>query len=579
MNEKIREQILIHAGNGTLLHAIFHEYGKTWREDNDPTVVTLATLHNEGKIDLLSIVTPDAIAELKGHVFWNGQHVYRALISRLEAPASDLLKVVQLLIEAAGNDMAAGMPVEEFAKWCACDPRRPFEILDLVDQRVPDAARFLTIAIKQGVEVDKPHFLDRAYAFLKSGGEVEKQATINALGQVPLAKAKEWDRFLTAFEEQLPAEDAIRASMITAIGRRFKDAPKKHQDRLLAIGKAAVDPLGDIALDTAARTLAFDTDHLPDAFVDALLEALRYVKGAHDGTVEMLDMALRQLVKGGRAERARVFLEQLLRREDDQIELETFDSLCYAIHETGGQMLEDWTVAWLLDGDYDLCGPLSDGLFGAGNDDFIFAIDFTRFGLGKADYAYLARKAIGTFFLKPSVMTSILVSLLRSAPADAADEIADLVVDPILLNYAGVRETYLQAIADDDDDPAQAAVRRALAGQDTYFAGLDSIGQVPELHPSEKERQLEWERHSDSMAAAWRAARKKSIFASIATESLVLYGTGSISWISDERSPPRRLETSMGSISHSMEMPRIDTVDPLGLQLMLIQFRGEGRPE
>src|SRR3546814_14637241 len=80
------------------------------------------------------------------------------------------------------------------------------------------------------------------------------------------------------------------------------------------------------------------------------------------------------------------------------------------------------------------------------------------------------------------------------------------------------------------------------------------------------------------MAAAWREARKKSIFASIATESLVLYGTGSISWISDERFPPRRLETSMGSISHSVEMPRTDTVDPLGLQLMLIKFRGAGRP-
>src|SRR3546814_6554768 len=48
------------------------------------------------------------------------------------------------------------------------------------------------------------------------------------------------------------------ASMITAIGRRFKDVPKKHRDRLVALGKAAVEPLGDITLDTAARTLAFD---------------------------------------------------------------------------------------------------------------------------------------------------------------------------------------------------------------------------------------------------------------------------------------------------------------------------------
>src|SRR3546814_17976851 len=61
------------------------------------------------------------------------------------------------------------------------------------------------------------------------------QATLNALGQVPLSAAKEWDRLLAAFEELLPSPDAIRASMITAIGRRFKDVPKKHRDRLVAL--------------------------------------------------------------------------------------------------------------------------------------------------------------------------------------------------------------------------------------------------------------------------------------------------------------------------------------------------------
>lgn len=122
-------------------------------------------------------------------------------------------------------------------------------------------------------------------------------------------------------------------------------------------------------------------------------------------------------------------------------------------------------------------------------------------------------------------------------------------------------------------------MQRALAGQQTYLEGLSSIGKVPELHPSERERQLEWQRHSESMAEARQAARKKSIFAQIGTESLILYGTRAVSWFKDHTDERRRIETPMKSISHSFEMPRVEIVDPMGLQMMLLHFRREDRPQ
>jgi hypothetical protein len=39
------------------------------------------------------------------------------------------------------------------------------------------------------------------------------------------------------------------------------------------------------------------------------------------------------------------------------------------------------------------------------------------------------------------------------------------------------------------------------------------------------------------------------------------------------------METEMGSISTSFEVPHVDIVDPVGLQLMLLSFRAEARPE
>jgi hypothetical protein len=579
MVDDVRAEILAHAADGSLLHSIFHDYGSRLHDDGDPTIAMLGDLHNSGEIDLLGIVTRESIQVFQGAVFWAGHRVYRALISRLQAPAEALLNVVQTLIEAAGQDMAAWTPVEEFSKWCGAEPSRPKELLDLVDRKVPYADRFLTIAIKQGSAVDRAYFLDRAYGFLTDGSETEMQAAINALGQISCQNDAEWDRLVPAFSDLVAAEDAIRAPLITAVVRHLKDAKLSRRDELTGLAIAALEQHGDQTLDTAARTLAFDHKHLPDELVDALLEALLAITGQNKSTVEMLDLALMKLVQNGHAERARRYLEHILSREEDRIELKELDSLSYTLRNAGGQVLEDWVVAWLLNGDYDLCRAMNDALFGAGSDEFVFQIDFARFSLADDDYPYLARKAIASFFLRQSIMTSLLVSLLRSAPAVAADAIVDLLVDPVLINYAGITDDYLKPISEDSTDPAQASVQRALAGQKAYLEGLSSIGMVPELHPSERERQLEWQRHSDSMAEAWRAARKKSIFAKIATESLILYGTRAVSWLKDDTDERQRIETPMGTLSHSFEMPRVEIVDPMGLQIMLLHFRGEDRPQ
>lgn len=580
MSIELREEILGHAAQGTLLYAMFHDYGGPKNDADDATVLALAELHNVGEIDVLAIVTPEAIEPFAGHKFWHGNLLYRALIVHLDASAEELLRVIQTLIEAAGQDLMAGLPVEEFAKWCALDPARPAELLNLVDRKVPNADRFLAIAIMKGVAVDHGYFMDRGYAFLEMGSEIETQSALNALSRVPLPDADDWDRQLAAFSTLLARglSDAVRSTLLRAVALRLKDAPAERYALLTQLGIDAMAPLGDLTIDAAAHVLV-DAEELTSGIVDGVLSALLAIKTANKGTIEILDVALAQLVKRGESARARSYIEQLLRRRDDPVELEQLDSLCYALHEVGGQVREDWVVAWLLDGDYDLCGELDHALFGAGNDEEAFTVDFSRYKLSAGDYIYLARKTIGTFFLKQRVAASLLVSLLRTAPPETVDEIVELLIDPMLQNYAGIAEDYLKAIAEDEADPVQGLIARALASQETYLDGFRAMSAVPELSPSERERRLEWQRQADTMAKSWRAARKKSIFASIVTESVILYGARAVSWITDHIEEPRRIETPMGSISHSIEMPRFDVVDPIGLQQLLMQFRSEERPQ
>jgi RecB family exonuclease len=49
MSSDIENELINHANRGTLLHAIFHEYGRLWSDENDPKIEALANLHNQGK--------------------------------------------------------------------------------------------------------------------------------------------------------------------------------------------------------------------------------------------------------------------------------------------------------------------------------------------------------------------------------------------------------------------------------------------------------------------------------------------------------------------------------------------------
>jgi len=579
-NPPTRQEILQKAADGSLFDALFDEYGRYWFEPDDPTIELLATLHNEDVVDLLTLVTPEALEPHKGHRFFQGQHVYQALIARLDASAETLLNVVEALRVAAGQDGAAGLPVEEFAKWCGGNPKRPAELLSLIDAGVPNADRYLVIAIKYGVEVDRAYFTDRAYQFLEDESEILRLGALNALGQITLPDDADWERLIAALNLTLTPDpgDVIRGAILQAVARRLKGAPPARAAQLEAVAISVIAPGGENVLFEAARTLALAFSDIPATLVDHLLNALKLVEVSHQGTIELIDLALMKLIEVGESNKVRLFVEGVLCREENSLKFKQFDSLIHKLFQIGGPALEDWVVAWLRQGVFELCSEMGTAMFGPGADEVVFKIDFNRFGLREAEYGYLARKPRPTFFLKPSVLVSIFTSLLRSAPKAPTEEIGALMIDPVLLNYSGVASDHLKPVADDPADTAAPAAQRALDGLAAYIDGLKSIGDVRELHPSERERQLEWERHSDSMNETMRAARKQSIFAQTASESLMLYGNRAITWVDHPTESPRRLETKLANIGTSFEMPRVNIVDPLGLQLMLLQYRAERPP-
>lgn len=343
MTAPTRAELLEKAAAGTLLDALFNEYGRMRFGEDDPTIDALASLHNDGKVDLLALVTPEALEFYKGPTFFRGQQVYRALIGKLHATAEELILAVDVLIVAAGNDLAAGLPMQEFTKWCKAEPSRPFELLDLVDRKVPTADHFLTIALTCGVAVEPVYFVDRAYGYLSSGTQIERRAAIKALGQIPLTSPADWDRLAAAFEAALTRDpgDGDRSAILTAVAQRLREAPATHVTNLTDIAVTAIAPLGDQTLYEGARVLGFDLGALGTRLVDALLDALVSLNPEHAGTIDALDFGLTKLVEEGDPLRPREFLERLLVREEEGLTLERFDSLRHRLFEVERHVVED----------------------------------------------------------------------------------------------------------------------------------------------------------------------------------------------------------------------------------------------
>jgi len=577
MSNVTEAEILEHWESGTLLNAIFEQYGRHSVDTQDGTTRLIADLHNSGAIDVLGLLSVDGMSQFQGPAFFWGQHAYTKLVPMLTSGAQEIINAIQLLVQAAGEDLAAYEPVEALYQWCGLSDDRPSQLLTLVDEKIANADRYLSVALRCGVMVDKPYFLERAYRFLRSGSETEKRGSLAALSQISFAGQDEWTRLLEeyrAFHATEP-DDISVGLLLSSVIAKFADAPETVKSAAQQFAVAIIESGGNHVLFETARSLFLRRDSLPEAVVKAALSRFPAIDASEKGLVQMVDRSLGSLVKSAHGAEVRAIVTSYLKRKDDPIAVDELEATFYAVREDQ-DLTTEWLVDWLLDGSQAVCDAVTDGLFQRGLRDSKVNVDFTRYSLRPTDYPYLARKGISVFFIDAMRMTSLLISLLRSAPAEVREALVGLLVNPILLNYSGNASTFLEEIAADRQDAICGLVNQALVQRDAYLAGLQAIGELPELRPTEQQQRISSQRHEDMMSAAYAAGRQRSVLANLFSEKVVLYGNGTIHW-RDDKPKAQRVVNEFATFGHDYVIPRLEVWDPIGLRMMLMTFRSERR--
>jgi len=610
-----RDDVVELARNGTLLEAVFSDHWQCRYQHFDAIAQLLADAHNEGDFDLLDTLSASGLAAFSGFEGYQGRRIYSLAIERLNTSATALLRALRIF--AAKADGEPHEVAEAFRVWCSASPNRPGELLALVDSGELDVCDFysLHIAIRSGLKTDLPYFSERAYTLIEGGTVVEKTQVVQALSSPPFNDDSQWHRVLEVLGESVAREsdDELRSALARTL-LSFTESIPQHFAAALEelIGQACLPTTSKVA-HHLAYALAFSFKDVTPSLRSTILVLIGAIP-LEVQTQKLVDLGLANLVKAGGADQARAFITDLLMQPGSLLRFEHFDSTVRNLVEGPAHDFETWIVDWLRTAPNSLCSQMNESFF-FNKDEYAFQLEFALLNLTESEYTFIARRATAVFFMNPAVAASFLLNLGRcprragmdstlahvdqpssEQPQEPPSEprrceewdtvLSDLLFDPLLINYPSAQK-YLQPIVGNTDDKAAPMVERALASLKQYCDGLNKVGFIVELQPSDRERQLEGQRRSDIMNDAMRASRRDSPFAGIFAESILLYGNGVVTWIEDSQSfsdgyeqsenQSRRLEQPLASFSHSVEYPREEILEPVSLHMKLLSLQNAGK--
>lgn len=528
---------------------------------------TLATILNATDAPPIDLNIEEALAELKGPRFFFVQHVLCDLIPLLSVDQDVLLVFITRLLDAGGNDLAAGTPSTAFGEWTKKSAARPFKVYEAVRAGDGLALRQLFTVLVMNADIEE------SLIFAQAHEREAKLAALSALGAMELGER--YDEVLNILLQEASSDDediAVRCleAGYRAAAQRKILVPVAFDERL----ERVVQTRSPISIHLAVDLLWRHHVGLTENAMNLCLDAAADVDPDSAGTISHLDHAAYQLVGAGHAEKVIFLLRELFDRSKGRITLNAFQSTCYTLKNAGSDVMGGAVVYWLLNGSMYTHQCVASEVCGVGNDDPPFSIPTSSLPLEPFDQLYLCRKAIGWFFIDPLAAVAIPLAVLRDGSSEIKNDVLDLIYHPLLVSYGGKLKDYLERYAESIPDLAEVLTRKA-ALQDA----MEGIERLVELHPSEMQREAAKVQWHEQMERGMEQGRRESIFEDLVAKQYILYGRSSLTPIHTGEGTTHLTETAMHSFSVSSELPILNVVDAVGLDHMLLQFRHEQREQ
>ena len=521
----------------------------------------LAALHNAGSIDMLALTAAPEFLNLDKRHFFAMQQIYYGVIPRLEAPPLAMLEMVGRLVTKGGNDGLATMPREALRRWIGRDPTRAKDIITAAESDPGMDREVLREALVTLADLS-------LVKWFLAVADQRRQAAIAALGGIKpqnLQAGNEAFTELVGIAATDPSEDMRFTAIFAAFGlfQYCKVHASPWVPRLIAAVTAAPSEATRTAL---LQGLWRHSGLFQEADIKA---TLALVSDADlPPALRMLEGTLSHLVAGPHHDLAIDCLTNLLASDGTAVSLEDCPGLEHRLMNLDPTQLFALAVRWFATGDRKLCESMTK-LIGAVHQPQPFDATLAGRGLSGSQMIVICHKAIGYLILAPAVAASFVVAALRAVDKTVQRELVQLLLQSVLINYGETAAVYLKNIP--KGDAAYQRVRQALKLYRAYEEDLNIRRPIKELLPSSYQRGAVRQKHYVTGREIRKQAEQKSVFFGLVQHSTLLYGRKAIAYVRGADEPPVSME--MKTISAGFAMPRLQIIDPVGLDWLIRIFR------
>lgn len=584
MLSKSQTDELIHALSSTTdskaqLQVIYQAYLND-RGDLNSLAEVLAEQHNYGSIDVV-LAFSDLVNDSSSTInFFLCRSIFEKVLPHITASVETVMNCVLHLINEAGQDLSANMPLNSFGNYLSSNKLYPTQALELLKQKA-DKYSSLTMAI---LVADSKFSLTNAYQeaiCLCNHSNIQIQnSALFALGCL------EYEDSLDMSQKAL---DSIKSIVTKATDDHLLANSIKSTFELLQKDKSllsdanrlidhALEKGDDLSLHAASYLIAFYSKELADSTIDILLKHLRQVDPSHASTLENIDYGITEILKSDKYEDGIEFLEDLLIINQGKVYLTAFGSTTRLLLTHKENFLGHIITRWFLRGQRELWESIGSIFEQYPDQEPLIYLKTEELAKCKPYVLiFLARKVIGYLFFNSVSASSAIISIMAStSDATTIEILSNLLFNPLLINYSGKVSEYLENQVTTQKNPQIIqAIERSLNLFRVYIDDLKSIGNIPELYPSQEQREIYARHFSRQVAEAIKNAEKQSVFAHLLHKSVILYGRKSINYIQDTHGKVQRIETVLQKFSNEVETSRLENIDPFSLEYMIKVFQFE----
>ena len=530
----------------------------------------LSELHNTSVIDIVKVVS-GIDRNSCGKDFFTILNAFENALPTLDSRIEDVLHCLAHLTQQAGRDLAAGGIYIAFQHYCSVEVQRSRDSVKFIlAQREHNAyASFLSSSILAYDSNNVVEAIQTTEDIIANRNEIIRNQAYVTLGKLNIDETKAdiiWELiFSSAVSEK---DNGCSASILRAtlhFGEKFPAYWPKIKDVLTAVFEASSVEI----LYMISDIVAFQRFELPKSILHLIVKQLTNVSSEHKGIIDNIDHLLVTLIKTEESCLAIELLESIL---GAGVELKSLDYFSNELINNYHELRNHIVTKWLLQGEAPLCRSILDLLNDATGKAIELKAEMTLLD-NEVKQEFVSRKVIGWLFTTPIAAASFILSISEVASVNTVKKLEGILFYPLLFSYPGELKSLFQSSI--DNGIQEELCERLLEKYNSYNSDVEKVFGIKELKAPSENLSAYWRGFEKSMQEAQEEASKLSFIQMLAKTHVLLYGNSSVYYVHQAEGHSIRQEALMHTFSHSTEMPRLNVLDPVSLDYLLMTCRCE----